>query len=90
MGVHLSLNDFSLKTNERISTLEELRDYYFSLISNKKEAKINMSKFFRENRNKIEKNINVDYFETQYFDFYKSRSINNKKLISELIYNQQG
>lgn len=88
VGVDCLFNDFSIELENRLITLTELRNYYFTLISNSKEVNKNISNFYNEKRNIIEKNMNSAYFENDYFTFFKERSVKNQILIHELIKNE--
>ena len=88
VGVHCLFNDFSVKEENRLIILKELRDFYFSAILNSKEVNKNMSNFYNESKKVIEEGINLEYFETKYFTFFKERSAQNNALIGKLLENK--
>lgn len=88
VGVHCLLNDFSIKTENRLIILKELRNFYFSAIMNTKEVNKNISLFYNENKKTIEDNMDLGYFETKYFIFFKERSSQNNALVCQLIENK--
>jgi transposase InsO family protein len=61
-----------------------MRDYYFSRLAKQKQAKKDISKFYRKYKNSIMKSFNLAHFEKEYFDFYSHRSEENLKMIHEL------
>ncbi|OIV40467.1 lantibiotic dehydratase [Flavobacterium johnsoniae] len=83
-GVHHLLDDFSTNLNEKITILEQLRDYYYGMISNRSQVNKKVSAFFQEKKKNIEILMDKQTFKHHFFDFFEIRSFKNNSVIAEI------
>jgi thiopeptide-type bacteriocin biosynthesis protein len=83
-GVHSLLNDFSVVTRDRITSLESIRDYYLNTVMNPKETKNSISLLYRKNKQLIGEHLSDNVSKMEYVTFYEERSYKTKTLIAKL------